>query len=232
MLELGIIGAIVLLVGILLVLIPTKFLSKMFSIFSMGTFGIRYIRRRRDHVDSLGNFFLFISFILSFTFFIIPFFQYVIGGWLVFAFLCTFAQAARIGTNMKYIPAKFLLLGVYLMGASGIVATSGMINNYAIVSDVAFFNKALFGGNATNLFFFLSEPYTFDLLLEALLIFSSSYILWAQFKYIRLEDTFKARWIITYLLKVIVVCAFVLGLSYFGFGFIDQVYFADAATKA
>ncbi len=231
MLELGIIGAIVLLVGILLILIPTRFLNMIFKIFSMGTFGIRYIRRRRDHVDSLANFFLFISFLLSISFFIIPYFQYVVGAWLVFSFLCTFAQAARIGTQMKILPAKVVLFGVYLMFASGIIATTGVINNYVILSDVSFFNKAIFGGNATNLFFYLSQPYTFDILLEGLLIFSSSYILWAQFKYIRLEDTFKARWVFTYVLKILIVCAFVLGLSYFGFSFIDKVYQIDSSAK-
>ena len=52
MVEIAVILGVALFIGLLLILIPTRFLYKIFKPFTMYTFGIRYIRRRRDHVDT------------------------------------------------------------------------------------------------------------------------------------------------------------------------------------
>ena len=229
MIELGIYIGIVFLVGIILILIPTRAWNKVLHIFSFNKFGVRYIRRRRDNTDTLCNVFLFISFLLSISYWIIPYFQIVIGVWLTFAFIVTFAQGARVGMSLSTFKGKMVLLGIVLMYGCGLLSSVGVINQFALVSRATFFEKAVFSKEILDVFFYLQKPYAMDILLGFFVIFTSCYILWAQFKYLRLEDTFKARWIITYLLKVLFVCALVVGVSYFGFDFIDQVYEVSSA---
>ncbi len=227
MLELGIVGGVIVLIGLILILIPTRFLNIVFGIFSLGNYGVRYIRRRRDHTDSLANFFLFISLILSCTFFLIPGYQYVIGAWLTFAFLCTFGQATRVCVSIPAVKAKIVLFGVYLMFACGLASSIGFINGFVVNGYISAFTKAIFGGEAKNVFFYLQSPLTFYMLIEGFIIFVSCYNLWAQFKYLRLENTYKAKWMVTYIMKILFVCAVVIGTAYFGFNFVGTVYQID-----
>ncbi|MDD7281765.1 MAG: hypothetical protein PUH10_07265 [Erysipelotrichaceae bacterium] len=224
MLQNLIILGIVLLVGIVLVLIPTKNWNRILKPFTLSTTGIRYIRRRRDHVDTLANVFLFVSALFCILYWIIPFYQIFYVLWLLFSFLCTFAQASRVSASASTAVGKITLFGVYLMFGIGLVGGIGLLNNNVASAYVSSFFKDIIQGNLLNPYYYFTDPTITVVVTEGIILFFPCYCLWAQFNYMRLEDTFKARWIATYVLKVIFVCALMYGISSFGFDFIKVVF--------
>ncbi|MGM9947733.1 hypothetical protein [Floccifex sp.] len=217
MLELSIYLGSAAILGLLLICIPARTYNKILKPFQMSTFGIRYIRRRRDHTDTLTNFFLFFSILFCLIYWIIPFYQIIYGIWLFFAFLCTFAQSAKIASKMKTIPGKIVMYGIYLMFIFGLFSSIGLFNNFISNSFVSSFTKDVFSLKIVNAYYYFTNPTFTIVVFQAFILMVPLYCLWAQFKYMRLEETYKARWIFTYIFKICFVCSLMFVLSYFGY---------------
>lgn len=224
MVEIAVILGVALFIGLLLILIPTRFLYKIFKPFTMYTFGIRYIRRRRDHVDTFTNFMLFFSVLFCLIYWILPFYQILYGLWLFFTFLCTFGQACKVALNEKTLAGKVVIYGVYLMFAFGIISTMGLLNNGESFRYISQFAHDVFNLKITNVYYYFTNPTFTIVVLQGFIFMVPLYCLWAQFKYMRLEETYKAQWLVTYCFKILFVCAFMFLISYFGFEGIKIVF--------
>ena len=64
-------------------------------------------------------------------------------------------------------------------------------------------------------------------LFQAFLYFIPMYCLWAQFKYMRLEDTYTGRNIGLFLIKVILICIFMVLFAYGGYEVLNWAYYID-----
>ena len=228
MLQLGVSVGIVFLAGLVLILIPTKVWYVIFKLFSFNKFGVRYIRRRRDNTDTLGNFFLFISLLICLAFWIIPFYKVVYIAWLTFAFFATFGQAARVSLELNVLKAKLCQYGVILMFGFGVITTIGLVNGFASDAYIPLFVDDVFSMSIADPYYYFVSPTFSFIVMQFIVLFIPCYCLWAQFKYMRLEDTFKARWIVTYMFKILVVCAVMFGFAYGGFELIKIAFQLEA----
>lgn len=222
--ELVLIGIIILIVGVVLCLIPSRVLDKIINVFSFSGKGIRYIRRRHDKVDSLGNYMLFGSILFSILYFFIPYYHIVYGVLLTLVFLCVLACANKIGKKLSKKARFIIIFGLYLVYAISLICSTGIINGMAFEKLISVFYKDLMSNKLFNIFYLLTNHSVPAYLLQGLLFVFPMYVLLAQFKYMRLEKSYKSNNLVTFIIKVIVVCIVLVVFSYKGFDFINIVY--------
>jgi len=75
-----------------------------------------------------------------------------------------------------------------------------------------------------DIFYLLTNHSIIVYILQGILFFIPVYCMWSQFKYMRLENTYKAMNIITYVIKVLFICFVMAFLAIEGFDFINFVY--------
>ena len=210
-------------VGWIFFFLPKSFLSSIEKWFSFSKKGIRKLRSRKETVDSLGNFFLFLGFLFSILYIFIPNYLYVYVILLTFFCLITLAQAIRV-TKRKKKEIRFLVLyGLYLFFAFGIL----MSFQAGLEPGVLSFKEDLMQGHVFNLFYILTHVSLMEYFLQCILFFIPIYALLAQFKYMRLENMYKASHISIYLFKVFFVCLILYILSQKGQAFLYWFYHLD-----
>ena len=210
--------------GIIMILIPTKVYENLTKYLSFDKTGIRYIRRRRDNVDTLANLFLLVSVLFSILYFLIPFYAVVYVVFLLFSLLCVLAQAHRVLKKKTKVESMIILYGLYLMGAVGLVCATGLLNGHIADMMVSTFRTDLLAGTIFDIFYLLTNHSIMVYILQAILFFIPLYCMWSQFKYMRLENTYKAVHVVTYVIKVVLICVILILLSTKGYDFINLVY--------
>lgn len=215
---------VLILLGVACTFIPRKYFDKITDIFSLQDIGVRYIRRRRDNTDTLANIFLFVALVFSIFYFILPGYTIIYSVLLVLSFLCVLAQTNRVMQKASKGKWITVFLCVYAMAAIGLASAIGLFNNFACVPLVTTFEKDLFAGSVFDVFYILQNPCVVAYVLQGILFFIPMYWMWAQFKYMRLENTYKGYNVVTFSIKVIIICAFVAYISMSGFDFINLVY--------
>ena len=210
--------------GIIFALVPSRTYNILTKTLSFDKKGIRYIRRRHDKVDALANLFLFIGLIFSVLYFVLPFYSLIYAVFLIFSFLCVLGQANRVLKKKNRNVYRIVIYGLYLMACIGLVSASGMLNNHVADMLVITFRTDLFAGNVFNVFYLLTNHSIMVYILQGILFFIPVYCMWSQFKYMRLENTYKAMNIITYVIKVLFICFVMAFLAIEGFDFINFVY--------
>lgn len=210
--------------GIIFALVPSRTYNILTKTLSFDKKGIRYIRRRHDKVDALANLFLFIGLIFSVLYFILPFYSLIYAVFLIFSFLCVLGQANRVLKKKNRNVYRIVIYGLYLMTAIGLVSALGLLNNHVADMMVTTYRTDLFAGNVFEIFYLLTNHSIIVYILQGILFFIPVYCMWSQFKYMRLENTYKAMNIITYVIKVLFICFVMVFLAIEGFDFINFVY--------
>lgn len=210
--------------GIIFALVPSRTYNILTKTLSFDKKGIRYIRRRHDKVDALANLFLFIGLIFSVFYFVLPFYSLIYAVFLIFSFLCVLGQANRVLKKKNKNVYRIVIYGLYLMTAIGLVSALGLLNNHVADMMVTTYRTDLFAGNVFDIFYLLTNHSIIVYILQGILFFIPVYCMWSQFKYMRLENTYKAMNIITYVIKVLFICFVMAFLAIEGFDFINFVY--------
>lgn len=210
--------------GIIFALVPSRTYNILTKTLSFDKKGIRYIRRRHDKVDALANLFLFIGLIFSVLYFVLPFYSLIYAVFLIFSFLCVLGQANRVLKKKNRNVYRIVIYGLYLMTAIGLVSALGLLNNHVADMMVTTYRTDLFAGNVFDIFYLLTNHSIIVYILQGILFFIPVYCMWSQFKYMRLENTYKAMNIITYVIKVLFICFVMAFLAIEGFDFINFVY--------
>lgn len=210
--------------GIIFALVPSRTYNILTKTLSFDKKGIRYIRRRHDKVDALANLFLFIGLIFSVLYFVLPFYSLIYAVFLIFSFLCVLGQANRVLKKKNRNVYRIVIYGLYLMAAIGWVSALGLLNNHVADMMVTTYRTDLFAGNVFDIFYLLTNHSIIVYILQGILFFIPVYCMWSQFKYMRLENTYKAMNIITYVIKVLFICFVMAFLAIEGFDFINFVY--------
>lgn len=210
--------------GIIFALVPSRTYNILTKTLSFDKKGIRYIRRRHDKVDALANLFLFIGLIFSVFYFVLPFYSLIYAVFLIFSFLCVLGQANRVLKKKNRNVYRIVIYGLYLMAAIGLVSALGLLNSHVADMLVTTYRTDLFAGNVFDIFYLLTNHSIIVYILQGILFFIPVYCMWSQFKYMRLENTYKAMNIITYVIKVLFICFVMAFLAIEGFDFINFVY--------
>lgn len=210
--------------GIIFALVPSRTYNILTKTLSFDKKGIRYIRRRHDKVDALANLFLFIGLIFSVLYFVLPFYSLIYAVFLIFSFLCVLGQANRVLKKKNRNVYRIVIYGLYLMTAIGLVSALGLLNNHVADMMVTTYRTDLSAGNVFDIFYLLTNHSIIVYILQGILFFIPVYCMWSQFKYMRLENTYKAMNIITYVIKVLFICFVMVFLAIEGFDFINFVY--------
>lgn len=214
----------ILLGSLLILLIPLKVLAMITTPFSFKTFGIRRIKRWHSHTDTLANLMLWISLIFCFAAPWIPYSPVIYAVWLTFTWLCALARAVRlseVGRKWKKLVVIFFLNMIY---GFGLLCGIGAFSYFSLPIRAFLFANEIAAGQGTNPMFYLTSPQPAAYLLQSLLMVIPLFTLWGQFKYMRLENTFKARNIWTYMIKYAFVIALIAALGLLGQRGIEKIY--------
>ncbi len=216
-----------LLISALLLLLPLKIIAVLTTPFSLKTFGIRKIKRWHSRTDTLANFMLWVSCLFSLGAPWIPYSPLLYEVWLSFTWLCAISRAVRLSevrSRSRKTLIIFLLNWMYL---SSLFITIGALNNYTLWIQSFGFANAILNHEALNLMFYLRSPLPAAYLVQTILLMVPLVTFWGQFKYMRLENTFKARNLATYILKMVLIIALLTGLGAYGAQAIGVIYSSD-----
>lgn len=217
-------SAIVILVSLLILLIPFPVLGTITSPFSFRTFGIRKIKRWNNHTDTLGNFFLWVSLLFCIAAPAIPYFQYFYLVWLTFSWLCAISRAVRLkDVSEKWKKSTVLFLLNLLYGFS-LVTALGLMNHGGLIYYTHQFWADIQNGQALHPMYYMTSPIFVCCLIQFVLMLIPLYSFWSQFKYMRLENTYKARFMGFYIIKELIVIVVVFLLGTVSLGLVENMY--------
>ena len=120
---------------------------------------------------------------------------------------------------------RIVIYGLYLMAAIGLVSALGLLNNHVADMMVTTYRTDLFAGNVFDIFYLLTNHSIIVYILQGILFFIPVYCMWSQFKYMRLENTYKGRNIGLFAIKIIWLCLVMTGLSYGGVEILNWAYY-------
>jgi hypothetical protein len=218
------VSVLLVILSIALSLLDPKKGASALSLLSFDDFGVRKIARWNNTTDSVGNFFLFFSLLFCVGYFLIPNYEIFYSLWLAFTFLCTLAQSFRVCKRMARWKSFLVVIMVCLIASAGLLCGLGLLNGRIFVYPIYQFKVDLTSHVSMDLwypFFHYDIPYT---ILQGMILFMPLFALWQQFKYMRLEDHYKASFLFTYVLKNIIWIALMIFLSVKGFEFINLMY--------
>lgn len=208
----------------LLLLIPLKVQSTLTVPFSFRTFGIRKIRRWHSRTDTLANLMLWISAIFCVLAPWIPYSPLIYLAWLILTWLATVSRAIRLTRVTKKGVKLTVIFFVNLVFAIGMLAAMGFYNNFALWIRSFLFANDIVSGEGLRLMYYLSSVQPGAYLVQTLLLLLPVCALWGQFKYMRLENTFKAANLGFYVIKNLVFVAILALLGFAGNTVLENVY--------
>lgn len=220
----GVFGLGAALIAALLVAIPLKTIATLTTPFSLKTFGIRRIKRWHSHTDTLANFMLWISVLFCLAAPWIPYSPIIYIVWLIFTWLCATSRAVRM-TQVRSRNIKTLVIYlVNLVFLCGLFAASGLSNKDALWIGAFRFANGMLEGQALEPTFYLTDTAPAAYIFQELILILPLVNLWGQFKYMRLENTFKGSNIGTYCVKAIIVALVLVCAGSFGPAFVEGIY--------
>lgn len=219
-----ILSGVVFLIALLLMAVPLKWTSLITTPFSMRTFGIRKIKRWHSRTDTLGNLMLWISLIFCVGFPWIPYSPLIFLFWLTFTWLCAVSRAVRM-TAVRSRPIKLqVIFLINILYGVAVLSGFGLYNNYVLWVRSYEFANIVANGEALEPMLYLSNSAPAAYLVQMLILALPIMNLWGQFKYMRLENTFKAANMFTYWMKSILVIGLTAILAIFGGEGLHQIY--------
>lgn len=220
-------GLLALFLAIVMGFIPVKVLRRVTSVFSLKEQGIRTMKRRHDRTDTLANLCLFVSIVFSLFHWLIPGSYMIYGVLLAVSYLCVLGQTSRITVKMDQSQHSTIVICISLMFFFGLFSAIGCFNDFVTFDSAIQFRHDLFSGRLFDILYFLHSFAPMMVLLQAILYLLPMYCMWAQFKYMRLENTYKSRNIGLFVLKVLFLCMVMVALSYGGIEVLNWAYYID-----
>lgn len=221
----------ILLVSLLILLIPLKVLGLLTTPFSFKTFGIRRIKRWHSHTDTLGNLMIWISVIFAFAAPWIPYYPLIFALWLTLTWLCTLARAVRLSEVKSHWKKRLVIFVINLIYGFGLLGGLGCFSYFSLPIRSFIFANEIAAGEGTNIMYYLLSPQPAAYLLNSILLMLPAVCLWSQFKYMRLENTYKGRNLFTYCLKYFIVLCIIIGISLVGQRAIEKIYQVDGESR-
>ncbi len=212
------------LIGLVFILMPKPIRQWMASTISLNKFGIRYSNWRRDRIDTLTNFFLFLSFLFSIIAPFIPYGIYIFCGLFMFAFLCLMGQTYRISEKEKASTRLSIVIAIVLMSVVAHLSATILVRLNGL-DPLTQFLKDVQEGNIYYFAYWVTRYEPILLLNQMACYLAAFYVVWAQFKYMRLENHYKATKIGFLWFKIILVCLLLVANS-LGFVYlVNMVYY-------
>ena len=195
---------------------------------TMGSFGIREIPRRNDKTDTFANTILFIALIFSCLYWVTPDMTYIYVAYtILYLMSCIFLlmQTCRISKGYDDGHHLALFISVGMMMFVAYISAMSILNGHQVITDLAVFKKHIAAGKLWHVLYYFKNHEIFSVILQGILFFVSFYVVWAQFKYMRLEDSYKANNIVFFCIKIVFVCLILVALSAGGYYFLDAAYY-------
>lgn len=213
-------------IAVVFCFLPTTVQQWFAAHLSFGHFGIRTIKRRHDQTDTLGNFILFLCLVFCCLYWKIP--QYFLLLYTILfgiSFLILMSQTYRISQTYSKKKQISLILAIFTMCAIAYCSAIGLLNGHQIMKDLPVFLQSLQKNETSSFFYYVRHYEWVSVILSGLVMFYTFYLVCAQFKYMRLENSFKADNMIFFWIKVIFVSILSIGLGYGGYRIIALAYY-------
>lgn len=214
--------------GILIAMLPAKWLRRLTSPFTMGHFGIRKIRRWHTTTDTLGNVMETLCVLFCIVYPLVPYYTIVYGVLLAIVLLCVMGRAAIISMKEKKgyhaFEIRVVICVLWTFGIIGLLAGTGVFNGQSMMGPIQSFVLYVRTGDLTDAMYYLKDPALFYYILQMGLMMIPLCMLWNQFKHMRLERTWKGANLFTFLLKMILVLFVLLWGGTNGFAFLNSVW--------
>lgn len=210
---------------VVIAMLPTSFYRLITRLFSWGDWGIRKNKRKHDYDDVLADLFLLLSFVFSVFYYRLPWYPILYSVFFWLSYLSMMGQASRISLREKKRSRLSLLLCLSVMAAAAYLSSIGAFNHFHAWLDTTVFRQSLRNGHHLISLYTIKHHEGIVVLLQALLYFFSFYVVWAQFKCLRLEETYKGRNLITFWIKILIISALFILTASAGFRWIHALYF-------
>ncbi len=220
------------LISALLLLLPLKITAIVTTPFSLKTFGIRKIKRWHSRTDTLANFMLWVSCLLSILAPWIPYSPLLYAGWLTFSWLCAVSRAVRLSEVRSRSRKTLIIFLLNLLYFSSLFITLGALNQYTLWIQSFGFANAIISHEAWHMMFYLSSPLPAAYLVQTIILIVPVVVFWSQFKYMRLENTYQARNIGTYIFKMVLLVIVLTLLGAYGAQAVGLIYSSDGFEYA
>lgn len=213
--------------ALLIACLPLKSIAIVTTPFSMKTFGIRKIKRWHSRTDTLANFMIWISIILCLAAPWIAYSPWIYAAWLTFTWLCTLSRAVRMTAVRSKAMKRVVIFFVNAIFAIGLITALGSINGYMLWKYLFDYANMIESKEAFEVMLYLNNITPFGFVSQMILLLVPVVNLWGQFKYMRLENTFKAASIYTYVLKGVLLLVILFGLGAYAPKALSLVYYQD-----
>lgn len=220
----GLVGVLVILMSIL----PKPVYNAITRVFSMHKNGIRKIRKYNSTTDSIANLLITISIVFSIFYCFIPFYSILYAIFFIVSFLCLLAQANRVTSKKTQSVARTVIFLTNLFSGISFLGALGFLNQHISDAVIAQFMIDFQAHKVFDILYLLQNRTWMYWLFQGILFLFPLFIMWSHFKYMRLENSVKAVYFVTYIIKMIFLIVVVLLVSYGTFEFLDKVYQVDA----
>lgn len=220
----GLVGVLVILMSIL----PKPVYNAITRVFSMHKNGIRKIRKYNSTTDSIANLLITISIVFSIFYCFIPFYSILYAIFFVVSYLCLLAQANRVTSKKTQSVARTVIFLTNLFSGISFLGALGFLNQHISDAVIAQFMIDFQAHKVFDILYLLQNRTWMYWLFQGILFLFPLFIMWSHFKYMRLENSVKAVYFVTYIIKMIFLIVVVLLVSYGTFEFLDKVYQVDA----
>lgn len=227
MMDVALYSFLAILLSICISFLPKKALKPITSVFSFGKNGLRKMRRRRDTTDTVANVCLGIALLFSLFHWLIPASFIIYGILLLVSFLCVLAWTNKISAKMDRVHRMLVLFDVSMMFFFGLFSALGCFNGFVTFDSAPVLRQDIAGGKVFEVLYFLHIFAPMMVLLQGILYMLPMYCMWAQFKYMRLENTYKSRNIGLFTIKILFICLVMVTLSYGGIEVLNWAYYID-----
>ncbi|WP_308585679.1 hypothetical protein [uncultured Holdemanella sp.] len=220
----GLVGVLVILMSIL----PKPVYNAITRVFSMHKNGIRKIRKYNSTTDSIANLLITISIVFSIFYCFIPFYSILYAIFFIVSYLCLLAQANRVTSKKTQSVARTVIFLTNLFSGISFLGALGFLNQHISDAVIAQFMIDFQAHKVFDILYLLQNRTWMYWLFQGILFLFPLFIMWSHFKYMRLENSVKAVYFVTYIIKMIFLIVVVLLVSYGTFEFLDKVYQVDA----
>lgn len=223
----GIVGLVVIIMSIL----PKPFYNGITRLFSMRKNGIRRIQKYHTTTDSIANVLIGISVLFCLFYCFIPFYSWAYGFFFILSYLCLLAQTNRVTSKKSKQIARTAIWLTNVFAGVSFLGTLGFLNHHMASGVINQFMIDFHAHKVFDILYLLQNRTWMYWLFQGLLFLLPLFIMWSHFKYMRLENSVKAVYFVTYILKMLWLILIVLCISLVSFDFLDQVYQVNALKK-
>lgn len=216
---------------IIMSVLPKPVYNGITSVFSMHKNGIRKIQKYHTTTDSIANLMIGISIAFSILYCFIPFYSVLYGLFFIVSYLCMLAQANRVTSKKTKQIAKTVIFLTNVFAGICFLGALGFLNHHIASGVITQFMIDFHAHKVFNILYLLQNRTWMYWLFQGLLFVFPLFIMWSHFKYMRLENSVKAVYFITYILKMVFMIVVMLAFSTQAFSFLDMVYQVDALKK-